>query len=361
MRSVSVLATGLVVNAILLVGCGDSTTSPTPVPPVTAEPTISCPAAKTVQSPDGRPFAVTYAAPTALGGQAPLATSCAPVSGSLFPVGQDTVTCTVTDALKRANSCLFTVTVTNPPPILAATQFLSFGDSITYGEDGQQSTAGSIGVMQSRFHPAFQVPLAQQYPTILQQSLSSRYKTQSLSVTNAGLRGEAAGDNTASPTAVVRFIGLVGTHLYTVVLIMEGSNDIFYGDPAGEQPAIDGLRVMLRYAKSQTVRPFIATIPPMNPNSACIPVCRSGGYALVNDLNDRIRTLAATEGVTLVDVNQAFAGNLALIGTDGLHPNADGYAKIAETFFKSITQTLEVPFSASGALNLRRPTSAFRR
>ena len=45
--------------------------------------------------------------------------------------------------------------------------------------------------------------------------------------------------------------------------------------------------------------------------------------------NDSVRALAATEGVTLVDVYQAFGGNLALLGPDGLHPSADGYAKIA--------------------------------
>ena len=363
MPGVRGLAAGLVLCPILLAGCG-GTTTPTPVPPVSTEPTITCPGAQTAQSSDGKATAVTFAVPAVANGQPPLTTTCTPQSGSLFAIGQDTVTCTVTDALKRANSCIFTVTVLSPPPVLSATQFLSFGDSVTYGEDGQQSIASSIELMRSRVHPAFQVPLPQRYPTVLLQSLTSRYKTQSFKVENAGNPGEAAGDNTANPTAVVRFIGLVGSRAYQVVLILEGSNDIFYGDPNAEQPAIDGLRVMLRYAKSQSVRPYLATIPPMvapNPRTSCDPVCRGGGFALVNDLNDRIRTLATTEGVTLVDVNQAFGGNLALIGPDGLHPNANGYAKIADTFFKAITTTLEVPFAATGAQSLRRPASTLRR
>jgi HYR domain-containing protein/IPT/TIG domain-containing protein/WD40 repeat protein len=37
--------------------------------------------------------------------------SCTPASGSLFPIGQDTVTCTATDAASHSSSCSFVVTV----------------------------------------------------------------------------------------------------------------------------------------------------------------------------------------------------------------------------------------------------------
>jgi lysophospholipase L1-like esterase len=347
-------------HAILLAGCG-GTTTPTPIVPVTTEPTIVCPASQTAQSPDGNALAVTFAAPTVANGQSPLTTSCTPISGSLFPLGLQTVTCTVTDALRRANSCLFSVTVLTPPK-LAATSFLSFGDSITWGEDGSNGITASASVMSARIHPAVQVPDAEQYPTILQQSLAARYRVQTIKVDNGGKPGEAAGDQTAVPTALVRFIGLITPLQYSVVLIMEGSNDIFYADPTAEQPAIDALRAMLRYAKGISVRPYLATIPPMNPSStACTPVCRGGGYALVDGLNDQIRTLATTEGVTLVDVNQAFNGNLALIGPDGLHPNADGYAVIAGTFLTAITQTLQLASSSPlKVLTLHRPSTTIR-
>ena len=53
-------------------------------------------------------------------------------------------------------------------------------------------------------------------------------------------------------------------------------------------------------------------------------------------LNDQIRTLAFQEGITLVDINQAFGANLSLLSADGLHPNASGYALIAETFFQTL-------------------------
>jgi lysophospholipase L1-like esterase len=63
--------------------------------------------------------------------------------------------------------------------------------------------------------------------------------------------------------------------------------------------------------------------------------------------------------VTLVDIYQGFNGDLSLLGPDGLHPAAEGYAKIADLFFAAIKQTLETS-SASGVRTLRSPTSATR-
>jgi hypothetical protein len=104
------------------------------------------------------------------------------------------------------------------------------------------------------------------------------------------------------------------------------------------------------------MRPYLATIPPMNPG-ACVPVCRGLAWSLVSGFNDNVRTLATTEAVPLVDVYQGFSGNFALLGSDGLHPSADGYARIADLFFTAIEQTIEVP-AASGIRTLHRGTSA---
>jgi autotransporter-associated beta strand protein len=51
---------------------------------------------------------------TASGGCAPLNLTCNPPSGSTFPLGTSTVTCTATDACGHTTNCSFTVTV-NPP------------------------------------------------------------------------------------------------------------------------------------------------------------------------------------------------------------------------------------------------------
>jgi hypothetical protein len=53
------------------------------------------------------------------GGKIPVSAKCTPASGSSFPVGSTTVSCTVTDVLNRSASCQFAVTVTTPPPSVA--------------------------------------------------------------------------------------------------------------------------------------------------------------------------------------------------------------------------------------------------
>jgi lysophospholipase L1-like esterase len=206
-------------------------------------------------------------------------------------------------------------------------------------------------LMSGRIHPSVLFPFTQRYPTELQQQLVGRYKTQSPTVDNQGQPGEAASD----PNALKRFVSLTASRRYSVVLIMEGTNDLYDRDDKIFPYAYDGLRSMIRDAKAKGLRPYVATIPPMNP-SACVPVCRGLPWSLVNGFNDGVRSLASTEGVTLVDVYQGFNGNLALVGPDGLHPSADGYAKIADVFFTAIKQTLETPSPAS-SLTLRRTTA----
>ena len=173
--------------------------------------------------------------------------------------------------------------------------------------------------MSSRFHPAVLFPFDQRYPQELQQQLVTRYKTQSPTVSNQGNPGEAASD----PATFRRFTGLTSSGRYSVALIMEGTNDLYNRDDRIVPAAIDGLRQMIRDAKSRGIRPYLATIPPMNP-SACVPVCRGLAWSLVTGFNDNVRALATAESVPLVDVYQGFNGNLGLLGPDGLHPAAEG-------------------------------------
>jgi lysophospholipase L1-like esterase len=177
------------------------------------------------------------------------------------------------------------------------------------------------------------VLVGKQYPFVLQQQLAFRYTTQTVLMGNEGSPGEYASD----PMAVSRFNGVISRGTYDVVLIMEGSNDLFGAVATLIPGAAENLRGMIRSARSRGVRPYIATIPPMNPLGV-----RGGGASLVATMNDQIRALSVQESITLVDVNQAFGANLSLLSVDGLHPNANGYALIAETFFQTLRATLEV-------------------
>ncbi len=74
-------------------------------------PTITCPSPQTATSPDGNPVNVSYPPPTATDNCPGVTSSCTPPSGSPFPVGTTTVTCTAMDATERSATCNFTVTV----------------------------------------------------------------------------------------------------------------------------------------------------------------------------------------------------------------------------------------------------------
>jgi lysophospholipase L1-like esterase len=273
--------------------------------------------------------------------------SCAPPSGALFPIGTTKVTCTAVDARQRTDSCSFNVVI-QTIPVISLTQFVAFGDSITWGEDGDplvscgsnnNSSPFSLGPIRIRQR----VPTNSQYPTALQLKLAARYTTQvgQLLVDNQGNPGEPAG----VPSTMTRFLQVLGARRYQALLLMEGTNDIFYGDPAGVDIAINGnppgssgLSLMVSTARNRGLRVFLATVPPMVPGGA-----RACGNRLVVPLNDRIRSLAASQGVTLVDVYAGMGSAFSqYIGPDGLHPNVAGYDNIATTFFNVLKTTLEV-------------------
>jgi lysophospholipase L1-like esterase len=138
---------------------------------------------------------------------------------------------------------------------------------------------------------------------------------------------------------------------------MEGAND--FPDIAG--PLAD-VQTMVRYAKSQGLRVFLATLPPENPfaTGPCVPGAydRGANAALVVPYNNGLSNIAAAENVTLVDVYSAFGGAASpdLIDCDGLHPTALGYKLIADTFFNKIRLTLSAQSVPSATPSSSRPT-----
>jgi lysophospholipase L1-like esterase len=336
-----------------VLACGGSSGT-TNTGPTEIAPSIACPLAPApVESLDGSAQPVTFAAPVVAGGQAPLNTSCLPVSGAAFTVGTTTVTCTTSDARSRTASCTFPIVV-QPPPKLPVTSFLAFGDSITWGEDGRDS-ASALGSGQ---HVFVQLPQGQRYPDILQQELQARYRQQQVSVTNAGCPGESLsdpgefkpnclGERADDPSAFRRFISLASSRQWDIALFLEGSNDadIAAGDSKALPIAIGYLQKMIEAAKGNGMRVLVATIPPMVPPG--IPA-RTKGSAVVPTYNDMVRALATTEGVPLVDVYQAFGSDTAtLIGFDGLHPDPAGYQRIADTFLAAIKSSIETKTTGS--------------
>jgi lysophospholipase L1-like esterase len=327
-------------GALALQACSGSNTQPSPPPPpIPDPPKLTCPAPVSVLSPLATPISVVFGTPTVVAGAPPVTTACTPDSGTTFSVGPTIVSCTATDSRQRTDTCTFTVTVTVPPKI-GATKYVAFGDSMTAGEIVSE---GSGGFRTLRVDPA------RAYPADLQRELAGTYTTQasSISVDNQGLSGEPA------VSGVSRLPSVLARNNYDVLTLMEGANDIADRDSKTAQLGLDALRSMVRTAKGRGLRVVIATLPPQNPAGF-----RGLSAGMVEPFNDGVRGIASDEGIALADVYAAFNGDLSLIDTDGLHPTADGYQKIADTFFKIIKQDLE---QAAGA-SLNGPlTGPFRR
>ena len=296
-------------------GCSGSPTAPPPPPTLV----LTCPGTATVQSADGNPISMSFDQPQAVGGNAPVTTSCSPQSGSSFPVGTSTVNCQATDSRSQSASCGFIVNVQGPPR-LTSTRFLAFGDSLTEGTLSRSPTFLIVS-------PAWS------YPFQLQNRLAARYRLQTPVVLNEGIGGEGA-----SGTGVQRFRSVLQANRPDIVLLMEGTNDLLSGE-AGATAAIGALRAMVQDAKSQGIRITISTIPPQ----------RAGGLrrrdavvAIIPGFNDRIRALAAIEGIPLVEVFNGMNGDNTLIGPDDLHMTERGYEVMADIYFEAIKSAYEV-------------------
>lgn len=309
--------------AFVAAGCG----GPTAPSPRTGGPlAITCLPSLTVPASSLLGALVHYPLAAGSGGQAPIAIACTPGSGQLFPIGTTPVACTAADATAATATCTFPLVV-SPPPELARTNLMAFGDSITAGEV-------TVPIATRPLHgdtPLYRqvlVPTAA-YPTTLERMLTGRYVAQHPRVVNEGRPGESAGD--AEP----RLLRALDVDRPDVVLLLMGYNDL--SSSARRIRAVATMERMAKDVRGYGARLFMATLTPPVPGRQ-----RAIDTSAIVAYNDDIRTLAAGEGAVLVDLYQAMLPNAsAWIGVDGLHPTEAGYAFIAEAFFAAVRADLE--------------------
>jgi flavin reductase (DIM6/NTAB) family NADH-FMN oxidoreductase RutF len=87
----------------------------------TQNPVITCPANIVQTTAPGQCSATVNYNVTATDNCPGVTVMSSPASGTVFPVGTTTVTATATDAARNTATCSFTVTVTNPAPVVAIT------------------------------------------------------------------------------------------------------------------------------------------------------------------------------------------------------------------------------------------------
>jgi lysophospholipase L1-like esterase len=285
---------------------------------------VTCPANQQAIASQGRLPTVAFDVPVAQGGQAPVTVTCSPAPGSVFNLGDTEVTCTAADALSRTAVCSFIVAVSQPP-LLAATRFVAFGDSLTEGATSPSPTILTLNLPDS-------------YPVKLQLLLSARYTDQTIEVLNEGCPGEFVNQSSVNcPGGVQRLPGVLRNDTPQVLLLMHGANDLLQGEGAAISTIVSALKKMIILAQDRRVRVYLATLPPQDPAGS-----RGDGAPYVPELNRKIAALAADKNATLVDLFNGLGGSpVGVIGVDGLHPTPAGYQMIAQIWADAIQATLE--------------------
>lgn len=332
---------------VLGTACSESSVTPELAPsPLNPEKigelAILCPPGVQVQSQDGQPVPLPFALPSTRGGESPIAVTCTPASGSAFPIGRSAVSCTASDKLGQSASCSFTAVVL-PPPRLAITRIMAYGDSLTEG-----NVSSPLGGLAIEVNNA--------YPTKLWNRLRQAYRIQPIQVINEGVSGEKAVD------ARSRFRLALARHQPELVILMEGTNDLGLPTATGSA-ALSAMDTMVDMAQDAGAAVVLATIPPIRPVSVyALHASKVGSY------NSGIRSLAARAGAPLIDVNAIIrSGNcfglssattLPCIGIDNIHPTAAGYELIAAAMFDYIVATYDLPVSVPSTATARGAADA---
>lgn len=216
-----------------------------------------------------------------------------------------------------------------PPPTLAISKILAFGDSMTEGID-QPPVPFGIATWTLPLDPG----RTQSYPFKLKTLIDERYTGQSVSVYNGGVAGRQAQDDRN------RFNQALSEARPELVLLMEGANDLNGPLAAGEGInarvtfVVGSLEDMVRDATGRGIQVFIATLPPQRPGGP-----KASGVDYLPRFNESLKTMAQKKGAQVVDVNAQL--DLSFIGQDGLHPTEAGYQRIAEIWLEAIKARYE--------------------
>jgi lysophospholipase L1-like esterase len=260
--------------------------------------------------------------PTPAGGRAPYTVECTPGSNTTFAIGETSVRCTATDADRAQASCGFPVTV-RVSQTISRTRFMAFGDSMTEGVISLE--------------PLVMLGPPDTYPFKLEQTLLQRYPSQPMIVINRGLSGEDTREGARRVGAVL------DADKPEVMLLLEGVNNI---NALATTTQTSALRTMITEAQRRGVLVIIATVMPV---STTWRHYQPGNTpSKIQALNTQIFALAAQFGLgSPVDLFAIFQAEPGLIGSDGLHPTAQGQTRIAEAFRDEIVRRYDVRSTTS--------------
>ena len=190
--------------------------------------------------------------------------------------------------------------------------YLAFGDSITQG-DGSRRREG--------------------YRRRLEQRLTDHWGP-GARVIDDGVSATRSDDGAG------RIDGSLRTARAAYTLVLYGTNDwnTFACRRVDSCFTLASVRSMIRSIKAAGSLPVIGTLPPVNPAFTDRFAEDRNGWVAATNLE--LRPLIRAEGGVVADVHAAMlregGAHLDELYSDHIHPNDDGYAVIADAFFRAI-------------------------
>lgn len=188
-------------------------------------------------------------------------------------------------------------------------KILCLGDSLTFG---------------------FGVPRRFSWTTVAQKELG-------VVLINAGVPGDTTGGMLA------RLPGELEKHRPAVISLMGGANDIFFGGDDG--PARANMAALCHQSTSRNVRPILCAPTPVQIERAredwAGVVDFFAAQEMAREYVEWLRRFARTFQLPFLDFWTEFTGRLAAgedLYVDGLHPNAQGQAIMAEMFVAKVRE-----------------------
>lgn len=192
------------------------------------------------------------------------------------------------------------------------------GDSITYGYGVEHWSKNN-------------------YPAVLQSLLGDGY-----CVNNYGFSGGTASDRGDSPYRRKRVYRDSLAFRPNIVVLMLGTNDAKPRNWRGAKAYSDDLNELITAYSTLPSHPVVCILAPP-------PVWDMGGHGVGYDIDGRVlkeelypavSELAGSEKVWYIDLQEALREQPQLFW-DGVHPNADGAKRIAETVCQAIKKERE--------------------
>ncbi len=175
----------------------------------------------------------------------------------------------------------------------------------------------------------YMIDLSQRWSEWLKKSLG-------MEIINSGISGDTTGG------MLSRFKPMVIDHEPTHVIIMGGTNDVSLNIP--DEQILANIYAMTRQAKHYGIQSIIGIPTPYfyedTPMGKSFFLESQRLSERIAEYSDKLREFVKEDGQPMIDFSQGLTPELFL--EDGVHPNEEGHAQMAETAKAALVEILKL-------------------